>query len=320
MDDEKMGVREETAVDGELESGSVGLGEDGTVTFAKDFFDDDFGPFAETEPEAEPEPEPEPEPVYYTPQEMADAFGSGSVDLEKLRPDVRDYYNAIMARQPETPKVERPMPVPMPAPQPVDLGALREAGKKVAAQLYLNIPEGDFDEFNPEHQQAQQIAMMEIRDRALAMNRQHMAQLQEAHAAMAQAERLKVDYQRTYEAFGRENADIDMRALDSFYGEWRSGLTVKDAAEVDAALKSGDLGKVRMVMSRMANDYRSRAKGGGGTAQATKEARPAAKAPPKVEGSGGGEAKDEAGVMDISKLGEMSLDEQADMLLKLKIV
>ena len=313
-----MGTQTEETTEVDIESGGVSLGDDGELVFSDDFFEE-FEPEKTEKTEETQEPAKADEPSYYSPAEMADAFAAGNLDVERLRPDVREYYTTIMERQRAAEEVRQPVqqqPVqqmPQP-PQVVDMGKLREAAKKVAAQVYLKIPEGEFDEFDPAHAQAQNLAMLEIRDRALEMHRQEAARQQEVYRLQGEAQRKQDDIRAMYGEFQKDNPDLGQ--IDAYFAEWRGGLPAREAEDVDAAIQSGELAKVRLVVSRLIGDYR-KAKGGGSTEPVKKEA---PKAPPKVESSAGGTDKEDAGVMDIAGLGEMTAEEQVEALLKLGIV
>lgn len=316
-----------------MEDGGIGIGEDGSLVFSDDFFDGlgDAPKEAPAEPAAPAETKTEPtaaEPAFYTPQEMAEAFATGAVDAARLRPEVKDYYEAIMSKMPpETPtqpqqfQPVQQLPVQQQPQQPaalpqVDYAVLAEAAKKVACKSLLKISEDDFDEFDPNHARAQNMAMMDIRDRAMEMSRQQAAQ-ENARAQMTMAAQARMaDLNLMYAEAKQQNSDFD--AANAYYSKWREGLTVKESREVDQIIQRGNKAQVSQLLGRLLADYREAHGVATPGQQTTNQAKKPAPTPPKVEGVAGSQSNDNPGVVDVSVLANMSQDEQVNFLLKNK--
>lgn len=298
MDEELKG--QETQV----EETGITLDESGELNIPDNFWDEpgeqapDPAPVEATEP-AEPDVT---EPTYYTPEEVAEAFAAGNVDPEKLRPELRDYYAAIDAKtrqRAEAERVQQELARQQPQAQasaPVSWEQLMEASKVLAAKNYLGINPEEFDEFDPRHAAARNIAMQEIRDRAQAMYQQQAYQ-QRRYAEVA----------NVYSEYTQKVPEF-YEISERFFPVWRENLTVRDHRAVDEILASGDPEKLRKLFDRIVTDY-----------QAGRKKQVAAPAPPPVMGTAGA-ATEERGVVDAVEFGKMTPDEQAEFLIKNKFI
>ncbi len=301
----------------EQETGEQGitLGEDGELNIPDDFWGE--GEAAPETPEPEPAQEATAEPAkpegdepgeqtFYTPEEVAEAFAAGNVDPEKLRPELRDYYKAIDGRMRQSADAQRvqqelarQQQQPAQPSAPVSWEQLMEASKVLAARNYLGIKPEEFDEFDPRHAAARNIAMQEIRDRAQAMYQQQAYQ-QRCYAEVA----------NVYSSYLQSVPEFNEIA-ERFFPMWRENLTVRDHRAVDEILASGDPEKLRKLFDRIVTDY-----------QAGKEKtapKPAPLAPPPVMGTAGSTAET-GGVVDAAEFGNMTPEEQAEFLINNKFI
>ena len=278
----------------------ITLDESGELNIPDGFWDEpgeqapDPAPVEATEPA-----EPEVEPTYYTPEEVAEAFAAGNVDPEKLRPELRDYYKAIdgrMRRSAEAERVQQELARQQPAPPsaPVSWEQLGEAAKVLAAKNYLGINPEEFDEFDPRHAMARNMAMQEIRDRAQAMYQQQAYQ-----------QRRYAEVGNVYASYLQSVPEFDEIA-ERFFPLWRENLTVREHNAVNEILASGDPEKLKKLFDRIVTDY-----------QAGKKKQVAAPTPPPVMGTAGA-ATEERGVVDAVEFGNMTPDEQAEFLIRNK--
>lgn len=289
-------------------SGQITMDESGELNIPNSFWDDDD--VAETDPEA----------PYYTPEEVAKAFENGDVEPERLRPEVRDYYSAIDAsarRRADAQRIQQEMRAEMPqqAPQPAPAvsptistkeqwAQLADAAKALAAWNYLGISPDDFDEYDPNHTAARNMAMQEIRERAQVMYREQEAAVQR----QAQTQRKAAEVANLYAEYRQKEPEMD-RIGDELFPAWREGLTVREYKAVDEVLASGDVGKIKGLFDRLIADYKK----GKGAPRASR----AVQAPPSVEGAVSAGAED-GGVVDIKDFGSMTPDEQAAFLIENK--
>jgi hypothetical protein len=284
---------------------------------------------AEAGIQVEPEPakvetvekEPQVTPEVYTPEDMAKAFIENTIDASKLPAGVQDYYKAILAEQQrrvEILNINRPQPQqvqqPMARPEPVNAKALtpqqytelQDAGKTLATKM-LGIAPDAFDEYNPNHQQAQQIAMNDIRVRAQQIE-------QERYEAKVQA------YQQQQMAVRQQNLQVitndfqknpNWQDIDkNFYPSWRANLDQRTGQVVDGILAEGNVDKVKALMGQVVRAY-----------DAQKSPVKQVKAPPAVMGSNTSTDVVEAkGMADTSKLGDMTPEERAAWFIQNKFV
>lgn len=277
-----------------------------------------------------PIPGEEPEPAapasvaaVYTPEELAEAFYSGKIDVTKLTPELMPYYQAMDAaarrqagaaqvmQQMQAQQVPQVQPEQMQHVQQVQPQAtqqekvqqLMQVGKAVAAQYMLGIRPEEFDEFNATHNAALSVAIGEITRQAQAMQVQQI-----------EAQRLQMEFANMYASYKQKEPELDFIA-ERYFPAWREGLTVKENAAVDEAIYSRDMNKIKGLMDRVVADYK-KAKGGAVSANRAQQSRPQ---PPQVVGAGN-VGDPPAGHLDFSALGEMSPDQQAAWLIKNKFV
>ena len=268
----------------------------------------------------EPEPAAAPSVAAYTPEELAEAFYSGSIDVTKLTPELMPYYQAMDAaarRQAGAAQVMQQMQVPQVQPEQMQhvqqvqpqatqqekVQQLMQVGKAVAAQYMLGIRPEEFDEFNATHNAALSVAIGEITRQAQAMQVQQI-----------EAQRLQMEFANMYASYKQKEPELDFIA-ERYFPAWREGLTVKENAAVDEAIYSRNMNKIKGLMDRVVADYK-KAKGGAVSANRAQQSRPQL---PQVVGAGN-VGDPPAGGLDFSALGEMSPDQQAAWLIKNKFV
>ncbi len=294
--------------------GEITLDETGELNIPEDFWDDG-DPASETKPEPEKPAEPTepapPAPTPYTKEELAEAFADGKVDAAKVPPELKEWYEAIEAAgqrrreaQQQTPPPVQPVPQQQPQPQqtPAERYKLaRDAAKQIAARNYLGIEAGEIDEFNPQHAAAINQAMQDIRDVAVQMQQQQAAARQKLG-----------EFDAMYREFHAKEPEME-RINSEFFPRWLENLPKKEADAVERIIAGGDIGKVRQLLDRVVADYK---KGRAPTTPATPPA--PVRTPPPVVSTRGAEPDDKPGMVDVSKLGDMTPDEQAEFLLKHK--
>ena len=322
-------VMASTPTDTESGPSSVGgkeifLDEKGELHVPDSFWDDVS---EEMSGEKLPIPGEEPEPAapasvaaVYTPEELAEAFYSGKIDVTKLTPELMPYYQAMDAaarRQAGAAQVMQQMQVPQVQPEQMQhvqqvqpqatqqekVQQLMQVGKAVAAQYMLGIRPEEFDEFNATHNAALSVAIGEITRQAQAMQVQQI-----------EAQRLQMEFANMYASYKQKEPELDFIA-ERYFPAWREGLTVKENAAVDEAIYSRDMNKIKGLMDRVVADYK-KAKGGAVSANRAQQSRPQL---PQVVGAGN-VGDPPAGHLDFSALGEMSPDQQAAWLIKNKFV
>ncbi len=311
MDEELIGQEIQTAVEpapapAPEETNNITLDDSGELTIPADFWGDLGNTETKTEQEPEPvqeeaKPEETQEPQYYTPQEVAEAFAAGTVDPDKLRPELKDYYEAIDAstrRNAETQRIQQQLATQQQVLPTPTFEQVTEAATILAAQNYLGISPEEFDEFDPKHAAARNMAISEIRDRVLQIQQNQVRQQQ----TTANVASFCAEYRQTVPEFDEVG--------EKYFPQWREKLTVREYQAVDAILASGDVGKLKGLFDRIVSDYK-----------AEKGAKKAPVTPPPPVMSTSGAAQGDAGkVVDISKFGDMSPDEQAKFLIQQGLV
>jgi hypothetical protein len=333
VDEEIQGTEVQEAVQeaevqeqaGANESPEITIDQSGELVIPESFWD--------PEPQikaAEPAPEPPktPEPAaHYTPEELAEAFISGSIDTEKLKPELAEYYKAIDAatkRRGEAERARQEMlrqvpPAPQSqASQPQTMsreswGQLTEMGKVLAAKNYLGIKPEEFDEFDPKHVSAQNAAIAELRERAQQIAHVQ-AQQQSRQVQVAQMMRARqAEIINTVTDLRQKTPDFDTIDKD-FYPKWRDGLPVKEYRAVEEIVNRGTPAQIRDLMTRVIADYRKSKDPSGATPKAA-----ASVAPPPVI-SAGNAGDEHQGMVNVADLGSMSADDQVSWLVKNRFV
>lgn len=288
------------------ETNNITLDDSGELTIPADFWGDLGNTETKTEQEPEPvqeeaKPEEPQEPQYYTPQEVAEAFAAGAVDPEKLRPELKDYYEAIDAstrRSAEAQRIQEQFATQQKALPTPTFEQVTEAATILAAQNYLGISPEEFDEFDPKHAAARNMAISEIRDRVMQIQQNQVRQQQ----TTANVASFCAEYRQTVPEFDEVG--------EKYFPQWREKLTVREYQAVDAILASGDVGKLKGLFDRIVSDYK-----------AEKGAKKAPVTPPPAVMSTSGAAQGDAGkVVDISNFGDMSPDDQAKFLIQQGLV
>ena len=279
----------------------ITLGEDGELNVPDSFWDET--------PAQEPEKkEEEPKPAWYTPEEFAAAYESGQIDEGRLDPAILDYYRLALGveqRRRDAAELQRQAAAKAPQPQQRQQPAWEqvwEAGKIRAAQ-YLGISPGEFDEFDERHKAARIMAVNEIREHSQAAAQREIQARQAWEGRVAVMSNVYAEYRQKVP----EMSEIGGR----FFDEWLMNLPVRHHQAVSRILGQGSEQQVRQLLDKVVADYRAIKN----PPKAQKETPP----PPGVMSARGTEGEDQ-GMVDVSKLEGMSLEEQADFLLKYKFV
>lgn len=268
-------------------------------------------------------------PEVYTPEDMAKAFIENTIDASKLPESVQNYYKAILAeqqRRTEILSINRPQPAqpvtpvaPPQAPQPAkaltpaQYAELQGAGKTLATRM-LGIKPDEFDEYNPNHQQAQQIAMNDIRVRAQQIEQERAQQAYQAQAQAYQQQQVAIRQQNLQSITTEFQKNANWQDIDqNFYPTWRSKLDAQTGAVVDSIMAEGNVDKVKALMSQVIKAY---------DAQKTPNmAVKQVQAPPAVMGSNTStDVVENKGMADTSKLGGMTPEERAAWFIQNKFV
>jgi hypothetical protein len=305
--------------------GAITLDSEGELNIPDSFWDG-LG-VAKDEPgggETKTEPAPETAsqaPACYTPEEFAAAFADGTIDEAKLAPDVAAFYKAAMSRAREAqntqnaPRAPQPQAAPTPPPSaPMMMSReqyaqFTEAAKKVACANFLGIDPREFDEYNAEHTQARNFAMQEIRARASEIASARQAQAARAQALAAEIGELDAEYQRKDPEFFAKHETIMRDYLDR--------MPHRAAAEALRAIQAGDAAGIRKFVGEVYGDYKKSA--GGGAAAPKQPASPPGVVSARAPDAAGGDERSGGG-FDVSKLGEMTPEQQAEFFVKNKFV
>ena len=287
----------------------ITMGDDGELNIPDSFFEglgeEEKTPEDKPEPEAKPGAEESAEPAYYTPEEFAAAFASGSVDEAKLRPEVAEFYKAAVKQQP-APPVQPPQP-PVQAGAPVmtpqQYATLREAAKRIAAQNFLGIKPEEFDDMEPTHAEAARFAMgqLQARAREIAVSRA---------AEEARAQRLTEEIRSLDAEYSRKDPEF-FKSHEARLHDYIGRMPYREATEAIRAIQSGDAAGIRKLIAGVYADYKA-------SAAKTGQKAAAPPPPPVMKAGGSAEEGERAGMVDVSKLGEMSPEEQAEWLVKNK--
>lgn len=298
--------------------GQIAIDENGELVISDDVIDTHVPATTPTPepkaPAAEPAPEAKPLPEVYTPEQMAKAFMENTVETGKLPEAMRDYHKAIIAEQqrrneilsiskPQAPQMPPPPPVPQPPVQTAlttaEYAQLQEGGKRLAAK-YLGVADKDFDEFNPQHANALNTAIGDIRNKAHQMRiEDYQKQVQQYQAYHTAARQFKVN-----ELAKEWQANPDWQDIDqNFFPKWYGALDGRTKSTVDAIVQEADPTKVRQVMEVVTKAYN----------MAKPAAAPVKKIAdtPAIMGSSTQTVSENRGKADTSKLGDMSPEEKA---------
>jgi hypothetical protein len=312
------------------ESSQIRLDETGDLVIPDSF----WGETKETEPETKGQEPQAAAQARYTPEELAEAFIGGNIDTAKLTPELAEYYTAINAAAGRRAEAERAQqerqrqmipPVPpqilQPQPQPAQTqmskeswAQLTEIGKAVAARNYLGIKPEEFDEFDPGHVRALNMAIMDVREQAQQMAQARQLQETQRAQAIRQVQARQGEVLNVVEDMRTKTPDFD-EINEKFFPQWRGNLTVKEHEAVTEIMTRGTPAQVRDLITRVITDYRK-------TKEQPAKPKPAGagvSTPPPVvsAGNAGGEMQ---GMADAAVLSGMSADDQVQWLIKNKFV
>jgi hypothetical protein len=283
----------------------ITIGEDGELNIPDSFWGD-AGPEGQ-EPQEKKEQEA-PKPDYYTPEGFAEAYEKGQIDEKRLDPSVLDYYRLVSGveqRRRDAEELRRRTVESAPPQQQRPAASwdqIWEAGKILAAQ-YLGISPGEFDEYDERHKAARVMAVNEIRDRSQAAARQEREgrRAWESHVA---------GVSNVYAEYRQKVPELD-EISERFFPAWRRNLTVRQHEAVGQILSRGNETQIRQLFDAVIADYRA-------FRNPPRKESPAP--PPGVMDAKGADGGEPRGVADVSKLGGMSPEEQAEFLISNKFV
>jgi hypothetical protein len=298
------GAQEAEVQESGAESGTepeITLDESGDLNIPDSFWDDEGTP-----EDKKPEEPEEPKPGYYTPEDFAKAYQSGQIDESKIDPAVADYYKRVAAVERQRQEAEalrrqavERAPKPQPRPQ-ITIDQVMEGAKRMASQ-WLGIKPEEFDEFDERHKAMRLMAVNEIREQAQAAARQETEERRAWEARVAGVSNVIAEY--------RQKTPEINEIANRFFPAWRENLTVRQHEAVNYILRQGNEAQVRQLLDKVIADYR-----------ALKNP-PRKAAPPGVMSARGSENEDSPqGVVDVSNLGGMSPEDQADFLIRNKFI
>lgn len=316
----------------------ITLSESGELDISDNFWDEH-----PKEPARTPQtPTPEQPAAHYTPEELAEAFINGNIDETKLKPELTEYYKAINAiaqrrqeaqrqaqlrqaqlQQAQLQQAQQQTPQTQPEMSKESWARLKEVGKIVAAQRYLGIEPGAFDEYDPNHVAAQNMAMIELREQAQQMAQtqriqqaQQDRQAQMAQQMRQQAQAKNAEIINILNDVRQKTPDVDFNEVnEKYFKEWRDNLSVKEYNGVKQIMAMGTPAQIRDLVTRVVADYRKSK----GQPSSVKNAKTNAAVPPSVikAGNAGEERK---GMANVSDFGGLSPDEQVQWLIDNKFV
>jgi hypothetical protein len=296
---------QETAPEAEVQEPAgaepeITLSEDGDLDIPDSFWDDEKKP---EEPEEGKEPQ---RADYYTPESFAEAYRNGQLDEGKIDPKIIEFYKAVAGverRRQEAEALQRQAteraPKPQQRPQP-SWEQVMEAAKIRATTHYLGIKPEEFDEFDERHKAARLMAVNEIREYGAAQERQEAQARQAWESRVAGVSNLIAEYRQ-------KTPEIDEIA-NRFFPVWRQNLTMRQHEAVNYILSRGNETQVRQLFEKVIADY--------GAAKAPQRKA----APPEVMGTKGSESESSRGMVDVSNLAGLSMEDQAEFLIKNKLV
>jgi hypothetical protein len=189
---------------------------------------------------------------------------------------------------------------------PQQYANLRDAAKKVAAKSLLGIEPEDFDDMDPSHLEAQRFAMGQIQSRAREIAAERASQAAYAEQLAGEIRNLEAEYSKDQEFFQNHEALMH---------DWLNRQPYKTANAAIQAVRVGDAAGIRKFMSSVYAEYKA-GKAPRGQVPAKAQTPP----PPVMKAASGDGAEHSAGMADVSNLGDMDPDEQAEWLIKNKFV
>ncbi len=261
--------------------------------------------------------EPEDQPQY-TPEEIRE-IGLEKLDPKRLPPELLPYYKSLQGdytrktqqladerrileaakkreepASPETKEIGKPSEE---TPGESPFKVIVEAAKNLACAQYLGIPPEDFDEFNIEHATALQTAMRRLEYEASrkAETEQRIAQQARDFGTLC------ASYRETLPEFD----DI----ANTYFAQWMEGKPYKDYNRIIGIFKNGSIPEIKTVIDEVISDWRNAKGGKPRNIPAVESARGTSLV--GSPGKGGSNAR---------SLGEMTADEQAEWLVKNRLV
>lgn len=254
----------------------------------------------------------------YTPEEIRE-IGLDKLDPKRLPPELLPYYKSLQGdytRKTQqladerrileaAKKREEPVsPETKETGEPLDetseaspFKVIVQAAKNLACAQYLGIPAEEFDEFNMEHATALQTAMrrLEVEASRKAETEQRIAQQVRDFGTLC------ASYRETVPEFD----DI----ANVYFAQWMEGKPYKDYNRIIGIFKNGSIPEIKTVIDEVISDWRNAKGGKPRNIPAVESARGTSLV--GSPGKGGSNAR---------SLGEMTADEQAEWLVKNRLV
>lgn len=254
----------------------------------------------------------------YTPEEIRE-IGLEKLDPKRLPPELLPYYKSLQGdytrktqqladerrileaaknreepASPETKEIGEPSEE---TPGESPFKVIVEAAKNLACVQYLGIPPEDFDEFNIEHATALQTAMRRLEYEASRKAETEQRIVQQARDFGT----LCASYRETLPEFD----DI----ANTYFAQWMEGKPYKDYNRIIGIFKNGSIPEIKTVIDEVISDWRNAKGGKPRNIPAVESARGTSLV--GSPGKGGSNAR---------SLGEMTADEQAEWLVKNRLV
>lgn len=264
--------------------------ETGDVKFSEDFFDN--------KPESQPDLE---QPRYYTHEELQNTPFE-QWQKERVPEELRDYYD-IVANQLQSRNIQRQIqqrpatPPAFEAPRQYTPKELSEEAQRIAVErLGLEDPD-DFDDYEPEHRAALNMAMNEL--------------VQQNYAARQNYARIAQSYQNLQQFNAQLAARSDYKEFDSWFDgklkELKITPQVMDNYLTNYARQTGNYGAIQNALAGWYSQFLQEK----GTSRAP--------APPMMESSRGQPYETYRGV-NLRDFGDMDTDGQAKELMRMGFI
>jgi hypothetical protein len=354
--EDSAGVPDVAGAGSEGEQPAFALDENGELHISDDVLADHFGKEPPEAPqhdafgnEAAPQNQQQapiaPEQIYSA-ADLAKAFMTNSIDMNRIPEGVKEYYQAIMKEQQERqelqqiaapqPQQQRMIPHPGNPPQRPNnqtfeinreaYKALRDGGKLLAAK-YLGIDAGEFDEYNQQHNEALTTAMAELKERAQAIQRQNDEQaynqnLQrwQQHAQAFQQQQQAIRGQQLQGMVNEFKKNPDWQNIDkNFYPKWYGALDNNSKAAIQQVMQSGNTQKMQEIMKVVFDAY-AKAKPQNRINQAGKGVKVKNNPPNIMSGGSESDFSEQRGIADASKLEEMTPEQRGAWFVKQGLV
>ena len=268
----------------------IALDDEGEVKFSEDFFEGG----TENQPDLE-------KPRYYTQEELQN-IPFEQWQFERMPEELRDYARIVgsqlQARRAQQQIQQRPgNPPEFTAPHQYTPKELSEEAQRIAVQrLGLEDPD-DFDDYEPEHRAALNMAMNEL--------------VQQNYAAQSNYNRIAREYQNLQQFNAGIASRPDYKEFDNWFGNKLKELKIApDALDkylTDYARQTGNYGMIQNAIAGWYNQFQQ------------EKSSSRAPRPPMME-STRGQPYDVIRGVNMSDFGNMDTDAQAQTLMKMGYV